>query len=324
MMTHPGETAVDFAKTMTLMNTGETFRGIGQDMAEAASGEADAWARWAGGVGAGAKLSGWLLAVGGVLYVLSWLTGIGELATIAAFMGAMLASTIVLSGVEYELRIQAAAEAQSGRMAGLDKAIKTEASLARKIGDRVRGRVVEEQGLEKAVEASASRINDALRFTMILDPANYVAGGIPFVIVVGHSRGRFDHIHRSKDGAAQMQLGRVHKRIGVKPVEGRVGDAEQPEGPQWTGFDRIRDGIRVAVPGAFPVGLDIIIVAKIRIGKAEGVLKHPREEIVEHHKKIADPIDLVGHPGDRAAQGKSAGKQRIVAFNQHLGDRGAL
>ena len=113
MKSHPGETAVDFARTMTLMNTGETFKGMGQDIAEAASGDADAWARWAGGVGAGAKLSGWLLAVGGVLYVLSWLTGVGELATIAAFMGAMLASTIVLSTAESELRIQAAATAKT-------------------------------------------------------------------------------------------------------------------------------------------------------------------------------------------------------------------
>ena len=113
MKDHPGETAVDFAKTATLMNTGETFKGIGEDIAEAASGDADAWARWAGGMGAGAKLSGWLLAVGGVLYVLSWLTGVGELATIAAFVGAMLASTIVLSTAESELRIKAASRAKT-------------------------------------------------------------------------------------------------------------------------------------------------------------------------------------------------------------------
>jgi hypothetical protein len=113
MKNHPGETAIDFAKTATLMNTGETFAGIGKDIAEAAKGDANAWARWAGGVGAGAKLSGWLLAVGGVLYVLSWLTGVGELATIAAFMGAMLASTIVLSTAESELRIKAASQAKT-------------------------------------------------------------------------------------------------------------------------------------------------------------------------------------------------------------------
>ena len=80
---------------------------------EAANGDASAWARWAGGIGAGAKLSGWLLAVGGVLYVLSWLTGVGEIATIAAFMGVMLASTIVLSTTESELRIKAASQAKT-------------------------------------------------------------------------------------------------------------------------------------------------------------------------------------------------------------------
>jgi hypothetical protein len=52
-----------------------------------------------------------VLAVGGVLYVLSWLTGVGELATIAAFMGYMLATTVVLSTVETELRIKAASQA---------------------------------------------------------------------------------------------------------------------------------------------------------------------------------------------------------------------
>ena len=113
MKDHPGEMVIDFAKTATLMNTGETFKGIGQDLAEAANGDANAWARWASGAGAGAKLSGWLLAVGSVLYVLSWLTGIGELATIAAFMGAMLASTIVLSQTESDLRIKAASEAKT-------------------------------------------------------------------------------------------------------------------------------------------------------------------------------------------------------------------
>ena len=93
--------------------TKSSFEAIGKDIAEAANGDANAWARWAGGVGAGAKLSGWMLAVGGVLYVLSWLTGVGELATIAAFMGAMLASTIVLSTAESELRIKAASQAKT-------------------------------------------------------------------------------------------------------------------------------------------------------------------------------------------------------------------
>jgi hypothetical protein len=53
------------------------------------------------------------LAVGGVLYVLSWLTGVGELATIATLMAAMLASTFVLSIAESELRIKAASKAKT-------------------------------------------------------------------------------------------------------------------------------------------------------------------------------------------------------------------
>lgn len=113
MGSHPGEVAADFAKTATLMNTGETFAAMGKDLAEAANGDANSWARWAAGFGTGAKLSGWLLAVGGVLYVLSWLTGAGELATIAAVMGRLLISAIVLSTVESELRIVAASQAKT-------------------------------------------------------------------------------------------------------------------------------------------------------------------------------------------------------------------
>ena len=111
MKDHPGETAADFAKSATLMNTGETFKGIADDLKEAANGDAKGYARWASGTGAGAKLSGWLLAVGAIVYVLSWLTGVGELATIAAFMAYMLGATIALSATEAELRIKAASKA---------------------------------------------------------------------------------------------------------------------------------------------------------------------------------------------------------------------
>jgi hypothetical protein len=113
MKEHPGATLKDFAKTATLMNTPETFGAIGKDLAEAASGDAEGWARFAAGTGAGAKISGWLLAVGGVLYVASWLTGIGELATIAAGVGILLGSTLTLSLAESELRIKAASEART-------------------------------------------------------------------------------------------------------------------------------------------------------------------------------------------------------------------
>jgi hypothetical protein len=111
MRDHPGETLQGFAETATLMNTPETFSAIGDDLAEAASGDANGWARFAAGVGAGAKMSGWLLAAGSLLYVASWLTGIGELATIAAAVGILLGSTLTLSLAESELRIQAASEA---------------------------------------------------------------------------------------------------------------------------------------------------------------------------------------------------------------------
>lgn len=110
---HPGETVVDFAKTAALMNTSETFSAIGEDLAEAADGDANSWARWAAGFGAGAKLSGWLLAVAGVLFVLSWLTGVGELATLFALMGHLLIASMALSFVESELRMVAASQAKT-------------------------------------------------------------------------------------------------------------------------------------------------------------------------------------------------------------------
>lgn len=111
MAQHPGETLGDFAKSATLMNTGDTFHAIGKDLAEAASGDANSWARWAAGTGAGAKMSGWLLAVAGILYAASWLTGVGELATIAAAAIVLLGTTLTLSLAESELRIKAASQA---------------------------------------------------------------------------------------------------------------------------------------------------------------------------------------------------------------------
>ncbi len=113
MKEHPGQTAKDFAKSALLLNTGETFSAIGKDLQEAASGDANTWARWAAGTGAGAKLSGWLLALAGVIYVASWFTGIGELATIAAAAGVLLGATLTLSLAESELRIKAASQAKT-------------------------------------------------------------------------------------------------------------------------------------------------------------------------------------------------------------------
>lgn len=111
MKEHPGETLKEFAKSTTLLNTPETFSAIAKDLKEAANSDANTWARWAAGTGAGAKLSGWLMAVAGVLFVASWLTGVGELATIAAGAGILLGATLSLSLVESELRINAASQA---------------------------------------------------------------------------------------------------------------------------------------------------------------------------------------------------------------------
>jgi hypothetical protein len=111
MKDHPGKTLADFAESAVLLNTGETFSAIGEDLAEVADSDADSWARWAAGAGAGAKLSGWILAVAGVLYVASWLTGVGELATIAAAAGYALGATITLSALERDLRVKAASRA---------------------------------------------------------------------------------------------------------------------------------------------------------------------------------------------------------------------
>lgn len=107
---HPGDALKGLAKSATLMNTGETMDAIGKDIAEAADGDANAYARWGAGAGAGAKLSGWLLAVAGVVYVASWLTGVGELATIGAAAGYALGAMMTLSVAEEELRIKAASK----------------------------------------------------------------------------------------------------------------------------------------------------------------------------------------------------------------------
>ena len=110
MAEHPGEALEGFAKSATLVNTGETMGAIGKDISEAANGDANAFARLGAGAGAGAKLSGWLMAVAGVLYVASWATGVGELATIAAAGAIMLGANLTLSVAESELRIKAASQ----------------------------------------------------------------------------------------------------------------------------------------------------------------------------------------------------------------------
>ena len=111
MKDHPGQTALDFAKSAALVNSGESLSAIGKDWTEMTNADANTWARWAAGTGGGAKLTGWMLAAAGVLYAASWLTGIGELATIGLGAAILLGSTVTLSLAESELRIKAASQA---------------------------------------------------------------------------------------------------------------------------------------------------------------------------------------------------------------------
>jgi len=107
MTSHPGEVAKDFAKAATLMNTSETAEAIEKDIKEAANGDVNAWQRLAAGLGAGAKLSGWLLAVVCIVAVISMFTGVGE---VALMIDILLVTTIALSAAESEARIKAASQ----------------------------------------------------------------------------------------------------------------------------------------------------------------------------------------------------------------------
>ncbi|WP_415327961.1 hypothetical protein [Chryseobacterium sp. MMS23-Vi53] len=109
MKDHPGEVAKDFVKAATLMNTTETAEAIEKDIKEAANGDVNAWQRLAAGLGAGAKVSGWLLAAACVVAVISMLTGVGE---VAAIIEVLLYTTIILSIAESEARIKAASQAK--------------------------------------------------------------------------------------------------------------------------------------------------------------------------------------------------------------------
>ena len=111
MADHPGATAADFAKSAALLNTPQVLAAARKDINEALDGDANAWARIGAAAGGGAKISGWLLAVAGVVYVASFATGVGELATIAVAATALLATTVTLSLAESEARIKAASQA---------------------------------------------------------------------------------------------------------------------------------------------------------------------------------------------------------------------
>jgi hypothetical protein len=110
---HPGDTLEGFAKSATLMNAPETLNAVGDDLSEVADGDANSWARFGAGAGAGAKLSGLALAALGILYVASWATGIGEAATLAAGASYMLGATLTLSMAEQQLRLKAASQAKT-------------------------------------------------------------------------------------------------------------------------------------------------------------------------------------------------------------------
>ncbi len=111
MADHPGATAADFARSAALLNTPEVLAAARKDINEALDGDANAWARIGAAAGGGAKVSGWLLAVAGVVYIASFATGVGELATIAVAATALLATTVTLSLAESEARIKAASQA---------------------------------------------------------------------------------------------------------------------------------------------------------------------------------------------------------------------
>ncbi|TZF99220.1 hypothetical protein FW781_04650 (plasmid) [Chryseobacterium panacisoli] len=113
MKDHPGEVIKDFAKAATLMNTPEAAEAIEKDIQEAANGDVNAWQRLAAGLGAGAKISGWLLAAVCIVAVIALLTGVGEVAAvIATIVEVLLYTTITLSALESEARIKAASQAK--------------------------------------------------------------------------------------------------------------------------------------------------------------------------------------------------------------------
>ncbi|MDR3023937.1 hypothetical protein [Chryseobacterium sp.] len=113
MKDHPGEVIKDFAKAATLMNTPEAAEATEKDIREAANGDVNAWQRLAAGLGAGAKISGWLLAAVCVVAVIAMLTGVGEVAAIiATIVEVLLYTTITLSALESEARIKAASQAK--------------------------------------------------------------------------------------------------------------------------------------------------------------------------------------------------------------------
>ncbi len=100
MWHHPGETLKGLGASLLLLNAPETFRAMGENLTEFLDEDADPLARAAAGTGFLSKLLGWLAGVaivlGTVLYIASWLTGIGEAATIIGL--AIAAATVLFAG----------------------------------------------------------------------------------------------------------------------------------------------------------------------------------------------------------------------------------
>lgn len=110
MAKHPGKTAAGMVEGVVRVD--QVAKGIYEDVKEAANGDKSAFARWAGGVGAGSKLSGWIAGAAGIAYVaLLFIPGVNvaALATTALVAGV---AALTLSAVESELRIKAAGEAK--------------------------------------------------------------------------------------------------------------------------------------------------------------------------------------------------------------------
>jgi hypothetical protein len=65
------------------------------------------------------------------------------------------------------------AKSRGGRLVGLEYRLKTEASLARKLEDRARTRVSSTVDPAQAVQSEAAKVNDTLRYTIIMPSGKY-------------------------------------------------------------------------------------------------------------------------------------------------------
>ena len=115
MVSHPGQTALGMGRS--LVRVDEMAGSIADDVKAAADGDRNAYSRWASGLGAGAKTTGWLAgalgAVAAAVYVgILFVPGLNavQLAATALALGV---GAVLLSAGEYELRIRAAGEAKS-------------------------------------------------------------------------------------------------------------------------------------------------------------------------------------------------------------------